>query len=339
MARKGSSNAALMESEALTPEESQLMDDNRQAEFTIPEPDPAPAPAPVPKAAPEPETTETTDPDDVPVAETPPEKRRMVDYGALHEERERRKAADKEKAELARQLATLTGRFSTIEELAKAASAQNQPKPQVPDVNTDPIAHFQAQIAERDRQLSEMQQWRQQQEQQAQQAQVVNQIRSVASQQEAEFAKETPDYQEAASHVQQMRLAQLRALRIPNPEQAVAQEALQLAYNALNQGVNPAQMVYDYAKAIGWAPKQAAAATQAAPTPAQPPPAAPKPAAQAAGAKKLETVAKGQAANASLSQLNGSAPAETTIESVLKMSDEEFAKWATPENWRQMAGS
>jgi hypothetical protein len=334
MARKGSSNAAIMESEALTPEESKLMDDNRQAEFSIPEPEPAaPVTKTAPEPTPEPETIETTEPDDVPVAETPPEKRRMVDYGALHEERERRKAADKEKAELARQLATITGRFSTLEELAKAAAAQTQPKPQIPDVNSDPVAHFQAELRARDEKIAQFENWQRQQQQQAEQAQQINQIRAIASQQEAEFAKETPDYQEAATYVQQARLNQLRVLRVPNPEQAVAQEALQLAVNALQQGVNPAQMVYEYAKTVGWAPKVAA------PTPSQPAPAAPKPAAPAAGAKKLETVAKGQAANASLSQLNGSASPETTIESVLKMSDEEFAKWATPENWRAMAGT
>ena len=355
-------NAALLAQENLdlTPEETKTMEDNRTTEIeekasepvsgasetqpsspaspTAPEQTTATAPTPpaaqsttAPVAATT-ETSQTTPQDD---------KKRMVEFGAFHEERERRKqeAARAQKAE--QELARLTGRFTTLEELARAAAAQQQPQPKSPDVNTDPVGHFQAEIAKRDQQIAAFENWAREQQrfsqeqvQRQQQEQQIVAIRTRAVSQEQEFAKTTPDYTEAADYVQRVRNAQLEAIGFTDPvarQQQLAMEALNLAISAEQRGQNAAAIIYQMAKATGWAPKAPAAAAS---TTAQ---AAPQAPATADGAKKLETVAKGQQANTSLGKLNGqAAPAETSLEALLKMSDEDFDKATKGDAWRKL---
>lgn len=336
-------NAALIAQEALTPEESSLMEDNRKAQYEpvaeTPEPEPASAPTPEPapeekiapaaKAAPAAKEPATTEP---PAAD---EKKRMVEYGALHEERERRKEERTKREKAEQDLARLAGRFSTLEELARAAAQQTAPKPEVPDVNTDPVAHFTEQLRQRDERIAQFEGWQRQQQQAAQQQQQINTIRQSATQAEAEFAKETPDYQEAATYVQMIRNAQLEAIGLGDPgqrAQQLAMEALNLAAGAQQRGQNPAAIIYQMAKASGWKPKVAEAAPVAAAVVTAPPVVAAVPAAT----KKLETVVRGQAANQSLSQLNGGASPEASVETLLKMSDEEFAAATKGDAWRKL---
>ena len=336
-------NTALIEGESLTKEETALMDSNRQAQFESdpgtapaaePTPDPAPAtpPAAEPTPAPAPDAPAAPDPS-APAATPEPvdDKKRMVEYGALHEERERRKQEQARAQKAEQELARLSGRFATLEELARAAAQQSDPAQQPPDVNLDPVGHFQAALADRDRKIAQFEQWARQQQQQQQEQQQIMTIRQHAMTGEAEFAKATPDYQEAANYVQMVRNAQLEAIGITDPaqrQQQLAYEALNLAAGAMQRGQNPAAIVYQMAKASGWmskpAPTQPAAAPAAVPDPA--------------GAKKLATVAAGQVANQSIGKLNGqAAPISTSLEDVLKMSDEDFAKkYSKPEDWRKL---
>jgi hypothetical protein len=108
-------------------------------------------------------------------------------------------------------------------------------------------------------------------------------------------------------------------------------EALNLAVVSAQRGENAASVIYRMAKASGWMPKAAAqqqAAATNSNTQQQPDP---------AGAKKLETVARGQQANQSIGKLNGqTAPNEPTLEDLLKMSEKDFDAWcAKDNNWRK----
>jgi hypothetical protein len=327
------SNAAIAEMSELSPEESAVLDADKEgtdAPELPPEPEEAPErAAPVAKAAPEPEADPDVDPRTG--------RQRKVDYGAFHEERERRKSETKARIDAEQKFATLNGRLEVLQELARAAQQQQQaPQIEVPDISENPVGHFQAQIALRDQKIAEFDQWRQQQAQeqqqreyqanqvmgqlqvQQQQNEMVGQVRNVAIQAEQEFSKSVPDYQDAASHVQKTRLAQLTALGVPNPEQQLQVEALQMAAGALQQGRNPAAVIYDMAKATGWTGKTRPAAV------ASP------------GAQKLATVARGQSANASLSQVSGSAPAEMSVNKLLEMSDEEFAEATKGGKWAKL---
>lgn len=342
MAPRTRGNTALAEGEALTQDELKLFEDNKASDSepgtpVEPTPPAPPTPEPEPKPAEQEPPKEGEPPAPEPAAAPAAQdgKQRTVEYGAFHEERERRKEerARRERAE--QELATVKSRFATLEEIARAAS-QPQPQPP-PDVNTDPVGHFQAELAARDAKIAQFEAWQRQQQQVMQEQQIIGQIRTRAVAAEEEFAKSTPDYREAADYVQMVRNAQLSALGFRDPaarQQQIAFEALNMAAGAEQRGENPAQLIYEMAKASGWKPK-AAATNGAAGTPA----AAAAPTPDPAAAKKLETVAKGQAVNASLGKLNGqSAPTgELTLDRAANMSDEEFAS-IKPETWRKLMG-
>lgn len=340
MAPRNRTNAAIAEvaADQLTPEESALMDANRAAEREpveeAPEaPEPAAAPAPAPESQPA-----TAAPAQAAEAK-PVEEGKTVDLRALHEERERRKAIQKERDELKVAQARTEERIATIQQLINASQKQNQE--QIPDATVDPIAHFQARAAQAERQLQEMAQWRQQQEQQSQQQQLIQRIADAAGQHERAFAAEHADYSDATAYVQNMRDAQLEMMGYTDPVQRQNQlrmEALSLAAQELQAGRNPAELIYKMAQRTGWKPKEAA---PAAPTPAPAAAApAPQPAPTAAATAKLTKVAEGQAANQSLGAVNGSAPAELSLKAILDLPDDEFAKLTSnPKKWREIAGA
>jgi hypothetical protein len=334
-------NAALIEQENLSKEEQAQMDENRAAEAQpelpieeskqpeAPKPPEEPKPAEAAPAAP-------AAPDGASPGVPADDKKRMVEYGALHEERERRKQEQARAQKAEQELARLSGRFSTLEELARAAAAEQQPKPKSPDVGTDPVGHFQHEIALRDQKLAQFENWAREQQRAAQQQQEIAFVRQRAMSEEQEFAKATPDYVEAAEYVQRIRNAQLEAVGFTDPlarSQQLAMEALNLAVVSAQRGENAAATIYRMAKASGWTPKAAAQSGAAAGSGSQQH--------DPAGAKKLETVARGQQANTSIGKLNGqTAPNEPTLEDLLKMSEKDFAAWSSKgDNWRKIFAS
>lgn len=328
--RRSNTNLASI-SEPLSAEETAIMDADRDAEHSLPEPEPvveaAPeAPAAQPELALEDEHEDDTPPD-------PSQPQRKVDYGALHAERQKRKASDAELAKAKEQIATFNGRWETLQQLARGQGGPQATQPQeieVPDINLDPVGHFEAKDRIRDRELSELRQWKSAQESQQTEYNNVSRLTQIAVSHEQEFSKKEPGYQEAAAWVRSARDQELQYMGYADPaqrQQIINQDALQIAAQALQGNMNAAEVVFNIAKARGW---------QAKPVSTSPP--APVPAAQAPDAKKIATVARGQEAGQSLGQVNGSAPAEVGIEAVLKMSDKDFAKWATEENFRKMAG-
>lgn len=329
MARENHTNS-LMES-PITAEESSAMEADREAEAIRPEPEPesAPEPAPEPAAA-EPEAPEAPEQPEIDPATG---KKRMVEYGALHSERERRKASDAAKQETDKKLATLMGRFQVLEELArpKMQAAPAEAPIEVPDINVDPVGHFQAKDAIRERELTELRNWKSAQDKQAEVRTNVTRIQELAQAHEAEFSKVNPDYNEAFTFLRSNRDAELQAMGYVDAgvrNQIINNDALQIAAQALQTNRNAAEAVYNIAKARGWAGK-----VTPQPIPAQPAPVTPHP-----DAAKLAKIAKGQEANASISQANGSAPPVSTPEMIAKMSDAEFDKWATEDNWRKLMG-
>lgn len=314
--------------EPLTAEENGLMEANRDSEHTAPDSDPTPAPEPEERPAPV-----------APKAEAQPDidpetgKQRKVDYGAFHSERERRKTADAENQKLKEEIAKFNGRFETLQQLAR------QPKPQeaqqeqaIPDVNVDPVGHFQAVNAQLRTQLEGVSKWRETQESNATAMNNVRELTSIAMRHETEFSKTTPDYQDAAAYVRQARDQELDYMGYKDPavrNQIIQQDALQIAAQALQGNLNAAEVVYNIAKARGYQAKAPA------PVPAAPVPA---PIAASPDASKLKTVAKGQSQASPISQVNGTAQPEVSIESLLKMSDADFEEATKGDKWQKMMG-
>jgi len=234
---------------------------------------------------------------------------RKGDFKAL---RQKAEAAERAKQELearyAADMAKLNERLAII---AQQNAQRDLPKaPEIPDINSDPIGHFQAKQAELERKLQEAESWRKQTQQVTQQQEVLQKIGTEVSRLEQEFAKSTPDYHQAQQHLFASWAQEAQALGA-SPEEAIRFWSMQIVQRAGQQNKNPAQVAYELAKQRGYtgaAPKpQAATQTQQGPN--------------------LDTIQRGLAASKSTSAAPGkAAPGTPTIEALLQMDDDDFAK-------------
>lgn len=201
-------------------------------------------------APPEPNTESSVEP-------PAPKRDQKVPLGALHEERTKRQERELElkqerdnNRDLQRQLAQYMIQQQQIQ----------QPPPPAPEAppafEEDPVAAFnylQQQLLDSRKQMQDYLQGNQQQ-QQAQQQHV--QLAQSVSAQEAEYTKTVPDYPVAADYFYQRKVAEYTAfLGDPAAAQAqVARDYQGVALRAQQTGKNPAQLMYDMAKAMGYAP-------------------------------------------------------------------------------------
>lgn len=235
---------------------------------------------------------------------------RKGDFKAL---RQKAEAAERAKAEMearyAADMARLNERLAII---AQQTTQREQPKaPEIPDINTDPIGHFQTKQAILEKQLEEARGFQQQQVQMTQQQAHLQKIGAEVSRLEQEFAKVTPDYNQAQQHLFQT-WAQEAQLLGRQPEEAIKFWSMQIVQHAAQQGKNPAQVAYEMAKQRGYTGAQPKAPTQT----------------QQPQGPNLDTIQRGLAASKSTSAAPGkAAPSGTpTIEALLQMDDEDFAK-------------
>lgn len=273
--------------------------------------------SPAPKAADpalKPEPQEAKAEAEQPEAEETDNEGQFVRKGDFKALRQKAEAAERAKQELearyAADMARLNERLAIIAQ--QTTQRQEQPKaPEIPDINTDPIGHFQAKQAYLEKQLEEARGFQQQQVQLTQQQAHLQKIGAEVSRLEQEFAKVTPDYNQAQQHLFQT-WAQEAQLLGRQPEEAIKFWSMQIVQHAAQQGKNPAQVAYELAKQRGYtgpAPK--------APTQTQQP-----------QGPNLDTIQRGLAASKSTSAAPGkAAPSGTpTIEALLQMDDEDFAK-------------
>ena len=274
----------------LTPEEQTLMSEMEQDDGSdLPEPvaqEPSDAPEPAPTPEPQPaEPAPAADPS------KPPEG--FVPHSAMHQERERRKQVEQEAAELKQRLAAL-----------EAAQKPAEPAPlEIPDPIIDPegFRKFQA-----DQLQAQQERW-QQHEQQQRQAALHQHVQTLENQ----FMQQTPDYPQATQHLYQSRVAELTAYGYGQDQiQAIlANDANAIVQNAMAQGKNPAQVLYEAAKLRGWS-----GAAPAAPAPAAP-------------AQQIEAKRQAQANTGTLSTAGGPSNAgQYTVEMLANMSEADLAK-------------
>jgi hypothetical protein len=259
-----------------------------EPEEAQPEPTPEPAPEPAPE----------------------PEQRQGGDLRvALREERERRRQAEQEAAQIKANQRILA---AALEQLRP----QNGQAPQVPDFDTDPAAHLKHQVEEV---RSWAQQMRQQQEYAAQeahrQAQIAQAEQAVVAQ-ESSFAKQTPDYYEAVDYVRDRLRVKAEALGVPKDQidAAVAQDMRQFGLRMLSAGQNPAERLFHFAKIEGYnGPREANSA-------------------------KLSTIAKGAAATRGARSTAPASNGELTMEQAARMSIKEIGRMSDDEFQRLMGG-
>lgn len=238
-------------------------------------PDPTPEPAAAAPAEPPatPPNAAATPPAPAP-AEPSADAGRTIPLAAHLEERNRLKAQIAELESRANQTTAVQQKIQALE--SELAALKNPPKPPEPepDFAEDPKAYIDranAKVLDAVRSLEKQggEQLTAQREQ-LQQVQLVNAV--VAS--EDAFRATTPDYEDARLYVRNLRANQLALIPGATQDSIVQQiyaEERQMAAQLLQRNINPAQYLYQFAKASGYAGKAAAAPAPAAPAaPAQP---------------------------------------------------------------------
>lgn len=209
----------------------------------------------------------------------------FVPHAALHEERRKRQQLESELAEFRR--------FKEQIEAEKAKAA-------IPDVNADPVGHLNYTSQE----VAALREKAARQEQADQQRQTEERFRLTVVASERDFTKTTPDYFEAMEHLRSQRDQELQMYGVHDlaeRQQIMNREAMGIAWNAMQNGENPAKRAYELAKFRGYKAKPKAS-------------------------EQIETLQKGAEAAKSLSGKGGQSPAALSPEALLDMSDDEFDK-------------
>jgi hypothetical protein len=245
------------------------------------------------------------------------ERSRTVPYGALAEERARRKELQRELQEAATARGRLQDRLDALHAIAAQTGRPSHPAatdgsdagtPAVEDAGAGPVMTPEVDGAFR--------------------TQVLQSVRS--------YAAERPDFMDAYVHARQARVAELTSLGY-GPEEALAitfDNEREIINNAFAAGRNPAQVIYDFAIRRGYRP---AGEAQLSAAPSQIPLA--KPAGRArpmSEAEKIALAARGQSASKSLSAAGGAATGTLTLEALAGMSDEEFAEATKGDRWQRL---
>lgn len=217
---------------------------------------------------------------------------------ALREERE-------EKKRLKAQIEEISSKTAGLEELRKQLDEQRRAAQEAAEkakFEEDPANYLKSEL-ERVRQEQEKLQHQTVEERQAQERET--QFLQAVSSQVQSFKTQTPDYDEAFQYAHDRRIEELRILGIPeqNLEAVFVQESFALANQAMQQGRNPGEVVYQLAK--HWGYKN---------TPKESP------------EKTIERLEAGQKA---AKTLNGGASPSVTLKDIEQMSEAEFDKyWA-----------
>lgn len=149
------------------------------------------------------------------------------------------------------------------------AIRQAQQQPAVPDPQEDPVGYLQAQNMALQQQLLAVAQQQQALAEQQQAEQVKGALLQRIMASGAQYRQKAPDYPQAWQHLVAERDKQLAPL-IPDPaarEQQILSEAMQLAAQSLQQGVEPAERFYALAKAWGYGGTPPPAAPSGTPPP------------------------------------------------------------------------
>lgn len=256
----------------------------------------------------EPKELATKEPEAKVVETKEPDKRPgFVPHAALHEERTKRQALEKELADLR------AGKQPTVET-----------KTEEIDPETDPIAA-----------LKQVRAYQEQQRTEARQSRELQEFDARVQTHEADFSAATPDYGDAVAFLSNARAQQIKAsaaaLGRTMPEAQLRaillHEARQTSSEALQNGRNPGEVFYTLAKSFGYAPKAAPDTTidtKAADVKIDPTPA---PKAKESG-ETIDRLIKGQRAANKVS--GGGEPAETgelSLEAGAKLEGAAFDKW------------
>lgn len=216
--------------------------------------------------------------------------------GALGEERGRRKDEARKREQMEQRFQQLMERMSPPKETS------------IPDLGADPVGHFAAKTQQLEQQVKQQAETVQQAEQRRQYEAQVAQFDNAYRTQALQYAQETPEFNDAYTHLVTSRQQAYEQAGIDPSEyaQRLVMEERQVAQTAFMLGINPGVLIHQLAQASGFKPKGQTQVKQ------QP---------------NLETIAKGSQAK-SLSGVAGSPKQNLTLEALAEMDDKDFeANW------------
>lgn len=265
-----------------------------ELETGAPEPTPEPTPEPVAEAKPEPEVQ----------IKSAEEKYQELQI-ALRQERA---GAREAKAELEAIKARLAEVDALKEELTERRRLKAEQEMRA-KFEENPAEYLREQVEANNRKIEEM---TTKEQETLQKYEAEQRLTMTIATQAQQFAKEAPDYHDALNFVRDRRMKEYDLWGVPPEarEQAFLQESIQLGAQALQQGRNAAQTVYELAKTWGYAGKL----TQSV---------------EASAESKILQMQNGAKAAATLS--TGTAPPrESLLSRVEDMDDDEFESfWKT----------
>lgn len=242
-----------------------------------------------------------------------------VPQGALHAERERRKAVENE-------LKTLREQLGAIQQMREQV-ASRKPEDLPPADDPAAVEHLRNRLAQVEQTTTRIGQER---DAEALNQREIQQLGSFMHQSEAAFRQQQPDYDDAINHVVNARAQEL-ALYGLNPTQiaqTISEEATEIVRAAVAQGRDPAELGYQIARSRGYVPKQAQQQEEPAKTNGS------------GGAQAmLDAIANAQKQSKSLGSGGGSAPAKITAEAVAAMSADEFERLYSTEEGKRLIDS
>lgn len=249
--------------------------------------------------------------------EKPKRKDSRIPLRKLQESENQRRELEKRLAEREEAFARADERLRTLLQIA-------QPKeeaPAIPDPKEDPIGAIEWQKA----QIERIEQERQRQAAEYQQQQQLSALDTSYRQSWTSFAGKQQDAIDAYNHFINVTGAFLDMQGVPKEQinQLIENEERKIAYAALQRGANPAELIYERAKQMGYAPKAAA-------------PVADDNAGQKAEAD-IERRQKAASASKSLGSASGQrSEAMPSARELADMPEEEFAEFRLKISERQM---
>ena len=287
------------------------------------------------EAAPEVEEVEAPDPDDVeaddadeaeveakdeaPEPEQPKRKDSRIPLRKLQESENQRRELEKRLAEREEAFARADERLRTLMQLAQPKQEETAVAP--PDPKDDPIGAIEWQK----QQIERIEQERQRQTVEYQQAQQLNALDTSYRQSWSAFAGKQTDAIDAYNHFVAVTGQFLAMQGVPQERvnQLIENEERKIAAAALQQGRNPAELIYNAAKQMGYAPKQAAPAVDDS--------------VRKASEADIERRQKASSASRSLGSASGQrSEGMPSAQELANMSEEEFAEFRSKVSDRQM---
>lgn len=228
------------------------------------------------------------------------------------EERIKRKEIQKQIETIKQENESLKATFNKI--LSKAqeqAKAANEPQP--PSFEDDPIAALKYENDQLKKEMNGFKEFTTKQQEQAEYARKQNEFVNTYRSKAEEFKQSNPDFQEAYDYAMKGRLEEFKIAGYTDQQarQLIIEDEAAIVANALSQGKNPAESIYNLAKLRGYK-KESTLNTQDKIN---------------ANQQKIDAMERGLKSGKSLSNSGGVARENLTPEAIAEMDDDEFAKF------------